>query len=104
MKGSVRGAATLLLDGEPAAEVRHELNNAGLYTSLGTMDPVRGRGLELRLDLGGADLHPGSAPDGTEPGRIVVRRPAPAAALRRVPATGARVLCRAAWDWIEVRR
>lgn len=104
VKGSVRGAATLLLDSEPVAATRHELNNSGLYTSFGTVSPVRGRHHELRLDVGGADLHPGSAPDGTEPGRIVLRRPASDAALRRVPATDARALCRAVWDWVEVRR
>lgn len=104
VEGSVRGAATLRLDGEPVAAVRHELNNSGLYTSFGTVDPVRGRRHELRLDRGGADLHPGSAPDGTEPGRMVLRRPASDTGLRRVPAAGARALCGTAWDWVEVRR
>jgi hypothetical protein len=101
--GSVRGSATLTLDGEVVARRRHMLNNDGGYTSFGLLDPDPGRH-ELRIELGGADLHPGSAPHGSQPGRIVLRRPPSPDALRAVPAPDARALCRGQWDWIEALR
>ena len=101
--GSVRGSATLTVDGEAVASRRHMLNNDGGYTSFGLLDPNPGRH-EVRSELGGADLHPGSAPHGSQPGRIVLRRPPAPDALRTVPAADARALCRGQWDWIEALR
>lgn len=100
--GSLRGTAALLVDGEPVAERRHRLNNEGLYTSFGMLDPPAGEH-RVRVERGGADLHPGSAPDGSQPGRIVLRDPSPGT-LRRVAASTAGQLCGRAWDWIEALR
>ena len=47
----------------------------------------------FELDLGGADLHPGSGGAGPPAGPIVVSRAGPAPPLVRVPARDARKLC-----------
>lgn len=100
VEGSVRGLARLELDGEPIAERRHVLNNEGGYIPFGTVDPTPGSH-ELRVELEGADLVPGSAPDGSTPQRVVLRREPSADAMRAVPAAAARRLCGREWDWIE---
>ena len=101
LRGSVRGLGTLELDGEVVATRRHELSGDGLYTSFGELDPVHGGRHELRIELGGADLHPGSAPVPAVPAPILLRSEPPADALRRVRAADADLLCGKRWDWIE---
>ncbi|HSR95399.1 MAG TPA: hypothetical protein VLK56_11090 [Solirubrobacterales bacterium] len=102
LKGSVRGADQLLVDGHRIGEARQEIDNEGGYVYMGEthLDPGPHR-TELRF--GGADLHPGSggfprpevgpllfAPAGDEAGEIVT-----------VPAAEAERLCGERWDWIE---
>lgn len=98
--GSVRGEATLTVDGQRLASRRHLLNNEGLYVGFGSIATTAGRH-ELALEVAGADLHPGSAPDGSSLGRMVLRREPPADAIHVVPAADARNLCGNSWDWIE---
>jgi hypothetical protein len=102
LKGSVRGSATIYVDGQEVGEVRHELENEGGFIELGQ---VRlGPGVHrARLDFGGADLHPGSggfprprtgpllfSPVKGEVGELV-----------SVGAGESNRLCGKAWDWIE---
>ena len=97
--GSHRGSATLLRDGEPLAERRHQLNPGGLYAGLGELELTAGPNA-LEVELGGADLRPGSAPDGSNPGPLVLREAGPQRLVRADPAHPSR-LCGRRWDWIE---
>jgi hypothetical protein len=99
--GSVRPRVELLLDGEPAGEVRHELNNRGGYVSFGAADLAAGDH-EVELRFGAADLHPGSGGPGLPVGPIVLTRAEAAdSRLVRVESGRARELCGREWDWIE---
>jgi hypothetical protein len=102
LRGSLRPAAELSIDGEEVGEVRHELNNRGGQISFGRVALAPGEH-QLALEVGGADLHPGSAGEAGPVGPLAL---APAggseAALVRVPAARARELCGRPWDWIEV--
>jgi hypothetical protein len=102
LKGSVRGSAELLVDGEVVGDVRHELNNEGGFVDLGEAQLAAGSH-EVELRFGGADMHPGSggfprpptgpllfAPAGEEAGEIV-----------SVPVSEYERLCGKPWDWIE---
>ena len=99
--GSVRSAATLIIDGDPVRQVRHELNNSGQYVSFGEVPLERGaHRIEFRLS--GADLHPGSGGSGVPAGPIVLTSGEAAdSRLVRVPAAAAGRLCGRPWDWIE---
>jgi hypothetical protein len=102
LKGSVRGADELWVDGHEVGEARQELNNEGGYVYMG--ETKLGAGAhKAELRFGGADLHPGSggfprpevgpllfAPAGDEDGELV-----------SVPAGEAASLCGQRWDWIE---
>ena len=102
--GSLRPGVELAVDGEPAAEVRHELNNSGEYVELGTVQLSAGTH-KLEIRIGGADLHPGSAGNAGPIGPLSLSSTDPAdVRLVRVPAARARRLCGRAWDWIEVAR
>ncbi len=59
LAGSVRGSATLLVDGREVGETRHELESDADFIPLGRAHLDKGVH-ETRLELGGADLHPGS--------------------------------------------
>ena len=100
--GSVRGAVDLYLNGSLAGGARHSLQNNGGFVSLGEVELDRG-GYDVRLEFGGADLHPGSggfprpetgpllfAPAGEEAGELVP-----------VSLEDAESLCGKPWDWIE---
>jgi hypothetical protein len=102
LKGSVRGADELYVDGRRVGEVRHEINNEGGYMLMGETRLDAGAH-EAELRFGGADLHPGSggfprpevgpllfAPVGEEGGEIV-----------SIPVEEAESLCGQRWDWIE---
>jgi len=102
LKGSVRGADELLVDGRKVGEARHEINNEGGYIYMGETKLTAGAH-KAELRFGGADLHPGSggfprpevgplllAPVGEEAGE-----------LTSVPASEAESLCGQSWDWIE---
>jgi hypothetical protein len=99
--GSLRPRFEVLIDGEPAGEGRHELNNSGGYVRLGSapLDPGVHR-VEVRI--GGPDLHPGSAGAHGAIGPLVLS-PAEAAdtELVRIAAADYRELCGSEWDWIE---
>ncbi len=100
--GSLRSAAALLIDGEPAGDVRHELNNEGGYVRLGAAELEPGlHSIEVRL--GGADLHPGSGGPADPIGPLALSPSEAADAdLIRVAAAEYRDLCGREWDWIEV--
>ena len=71
--GSVRPHAELRVDGEPAGEVRDQLNNLGQYVRLGEAELGPGTHLiEVRFD--GADLHPGSGGTAGAIGPLVLSR------------------------------
>ncbi len=99
--GSVRPRVDLLIDGRPAGEVRHQLNNAGQFVLLG--DARLGDG-EHRLSIRfhGADLNPGSggAPSPIGPLELSAADPAQDR-LSRVRAGRASTLCGQRLDWIE---
>ena len=95
-------AAELLVDGEPAGEVRHELNNEGGYVRLGAAE------LEPGVHDRGADRRRRPAPGQRRHRR---RDRAARAQLHRGGATPSssgspprrpRSLCGREWDWIEV--
>ena len=66
--GSVRSAAELIVDGEAAGEVRHELNNSGQYVSFGEVPLEAGEHrIELRLPA------PTSIPGAAAAGSLSVR-------------------------------
>jgi hypothetical protein len=99
--GSVRPAAELRVDGEAAGSVRHELNNLGQYVRLGSAR-LRPGTHRIEVEIGDADLHPGS---GGVAGRVgplaLTRKEAADTRLVRVPAAAADRLCGRPWDWIE---
>ena len=100
--GSVRSGAQLFVDGQPAGEVRHELNNEGQYVRLGEAELDPGVH-EVEVRIAGPDLHPGSAGQDGELGPLSMSSTDPAQTrLVSVPASRARSLCGRRWDWIEV--
>jgi hypothetical protein len=99
--GSVRPRVRLLVDGDAAGTARHVLNNSGQYVRLGTARLSAGEH-EIELDLGGADLHPGSAGAVSSIGPLMLSAAAAAdTRLVRVDGDQTRRLCGRAWDWIE---
>lgn len=101
MQGSVRATATLRIDGKEIGGVRHQLNNAGLYVDLGSveLDPGRHR---LEIEFGGADLHPGSARAVDPIGRIALSDRDPSdSKVVRADSANAKSLCGRNWDWVE---
>jgi len=100
IEGSVRGKATLEIDGEEIGSVRHQLNNEGLYAELGSADLSRG-GHEISVSAEGPSLAPGSG--GASDYGIVAIRPETEAELRTVEAADFQELCGETWDWIEAR-
>ena len=100
LEGSVRGKATLEIDGQQAGTVRHLLNNEGLYAELGSAELSAGAH-EISVTVEGSDLAPGSG--GTsDHGAIAVSSQAEEE-LTSVEASGSRELCGETWDWIEAR-
>jgi hypothetical protein len=100
--GSLRPSAEVLVDGGPAGEVRHELNNRGQYILLGSADLSAGEHT-IAVEIAGADLHPGSAGDSGALGPVALSSTeAASTSLVRVPAADAASLCGKPWDWIEV--
>jgi hypothetical protein len=101
--GSIRPDSRLLIDGEPVGEMRHELNNQGGYVGFGTV-ALEARTHDVALEVGGADLHPGSAGGAGPSGPLVLSlTEAATTRLVEVPADEAASLCGRPWDWIEVR-
>ncbi len=101
--GSVRPEVELEVDGEPAGEVRHELNNQGQFVRLGAAQLEPGEH-ELAIRFGGADLHPGSGGVGGPIGPLILAAgDASSERLVRVAAGDAQRLCGRAWDWIQLR-
>ncbi len=102
LQGSVRGEATLVIDGEEVETVRHFLNNEDLYTELGSVDLSAGEH-EISAEEGGSDLAPGSG-GATENGDLAIGPgPETEAELTTVPIADASKLCGQTWDWIEAR-
>ncbi len=99
---SIRPRAELFVDGEAIGTVRHELNNFGQYTALGTtaLDP----GIhQVELRLSGPDLGPGSGGVSDPVGPLVLSGTEAAdSRLVEVKAAEAESLCGREWDWIEV--
>jgi hypothetical protein len=102
--GSVRPQVDLEVDGEPAGEVRHQLNNEGEYVQLGSVRLARGAHT-LKVNFHGADLHPGSGGAPSPIGPLVLSRQDPADERVAHLGTGeAPHLCGKRWDWIEAVR
>jgi hypothetical protein len=102
LKGSVRGQATLMVDGEEVSSVRHLLNNDGLYAELSRVDLTAGEH-EVSVDLGGSDLAPGSGGGELAGGLAIGPDPEAESDIQTVHAADAQGLCGRTWDWIEVR-
>ena len=102
--GSLRPATVARIDGREIGDVRGELNNRGGYVALGSAALARGTH-RIEIDVGGSDLHPGSAGDAGPLGPLALSSTtASTARLVRVPADRAATLCGRSWDWIEVAR
>jgi len=102
LMGSVRGAVDLYLDGQLAGGARHVLSNDGGFVPLGEVELDRGV-YAVRLDLGGADLHPGSGGFPRPEAGPLLFSPASgrAGTLVSVPIAQAERLCGKPWDWAE---
>jgi hypothetical protein len=102
LEGSIRGEATLIVDGERGGTVRHLLNNDGLYADIGTVDLSAGEH-EILVEVGGRDLAPGSG-GASDYGSIAIGPgPGAEAELTTVEASDFRSLCGRTLDWIEAR-
>ena len=100
--GSLRPATVARIDGREIGDVRGELNNRGGYVALGTAELARGSH-RIEIDVGGSDLHPGSAGDAGPLGPLALSSTtASTTRLVHVPADRAATLCGRPWDWIEV--
>ncbi|HEX2266112.1 MAG TPA: hypothetical protein VHH14_07495, partial [Solirubrobacterales bacterium] len=101
--GSVRSRAELLIDGEVAGGVRHQLDYSGVFIPLGDAALSSGEH-ELTVRFGGPDLHPGSAGLSAAVGPLIVSSvDAAGAQVDRIPAEDAEErICGRSWDWIEV--
>jgi hypothetical protein len=101
--GSVRPSVELVVDGEPAGEVRHELNNYGQYVRFAEVELARGEH-RFELSFAGPDHRPGSGGRGFPVGPVALTATEAAdSRLVRVAAADARTLCGREWDWIESR-
>lgn len=98
--GSIRPSATLLVDEGKAGEVRQQLNTRGNYIGFGPVSLRRGRHT-FAVQLGGADLYPGSAGSAGPLGPLAISSPGEGHGLLTVPAARARSLCGRRWDWVE---
>ena len=118
--GSIRPKADLFIDGREIGSVRHELEQTGSFTELGTASLAPGRHT-IAIRFHGSDLHPGSEPvelpsdlsaQASGPSVSLVRPYAlgPLALSDQDPATSkisyfsphqASRLCGRPWDWIE---
>ena len=104
LRGSVRPRLEVTVDGFPAGDVRHQLENAGQYVRIGSAHLGRGSHL-VAIHFDGADLHPGSGGAPAPVGPLVLSvGDAAETRIVRVPATRAAELCRRSWDWIERAR
>jgi hypothetical protein len=103
LEGSVRARLTLEIDGRAVGEVRHQLNNRGLFVRLGEARLRAGRHV-LTVRSAGSDLHPGSA--GHLPPMVSLLLTSSDASQARVlevsPEAATRRLCGRRWDWIEL--
>jgi hypothetical protein len=101
--GSVRPRVELLIDGRPAGEVRHQLNNAGLYVRLGQSQLEPGTH-DITVRFSDADLHPGSGGTSRSIGPLVLSdSDSSDSTVVDLPAAEAeRRLCGRQWDWIEL--
>jgi hypothetical protein len=100
--GSFRGTVELLVDGRRIAGARHQLNNAGQYTPLGSVVLAPGRH-DVVLRAGGADLHPGSGGPMllAGPGPVLLSRDSDDATPVVVDPAQATSLCGRRLDWVE---
>ena len=99
--GSVRPLVDLEIDGRPAGQVRHELNNDGEYVELGSSRLVPGEHT-VTIDFHGADLHPGSGGPPSPIGPLVLSAQDPAdTRVLGFSRPDASRLCGRTWDWIE---
>ena len=99
--GSLGSPAELLLGGTGMGRVDPQVNNAGLYVSLGDAGLAAGEHVaELQVEEGG--LAPGARVETAPPSSLVLRPAgAGAAPVRRIAPARARTLCGRTWDWIE---
>jgi hypothetical protein len=100
LRGSVRGEVELRAGGAEVGSARHELNHEGGFVRLGDVELPAGEA-ELRVELGGADLHPGSGGPAPDAGPLVLESAREAGPMERVDPEEARELCGRRWDWIE---
>ncbi len=99
--GALRQSATLSVDAEEVGSVRHQLNTPGNYLAFGIV-PLQKGPHRVVVEIGGPDLHPGSAGIDGLLGPLVLARPSGNPPLTYLPPEQAAQLCGRAWDWIEV--
>lgn len=101
LRGSVRPQVDLLVDGQPAGEVRGQLNNTGEYVELGAAHLEAGEHT-VTVRFHGADLHPGSGGPPAAIGPLALSDQDYAdTKVSYYPARQADRLCGRRWDWIE---
>jgi hypothetical protein len=100
LKGSFQPVTKLLLDGKLVGEAREELNYAGEYHYFGQAPVSKGKH-RLRLEYGGADLHPGSAARGFAVGPLTLSEADSKETIRIIRPDDARSLCGKRLDWVE---
>jgi hypothetical protein len=102
LEGSVMPELEARVDGERVGAVRGRLANRGGWVLLGSVTLAPGRH-RIEVELGGADLHPGSNGPVETSGRVALS--AAEAGDARIVAVHPRragELCGREWDWIEV--
>jgi hypothetical protein len=98
--GSFRDRLRLFVDGRVVADVRDQLNSAGLYTPLNSA-PLRVGAHRVALRYGGQDFHPGSGGFQFGLGPLMLSRGGDAVPVIDVAFANARKLCGKDLDWIE---
>jgi hypothetical protein len=100
LRGSVRGEATLVVDGQSAGTAGHVLNNDGGYLSLAEVD-LEGGSSTASVRLGGSDLHPGSGGPQAALGPLVLGPSRTDLEPVSTPRGEWRRLCGERLDWVE---
>jgi hypothetical protein len=102
--GSFRSRVRAFLDGRLVADERDYLNDGSHYAPLGAAELAAGLH-DVRLDVSGPDLHPGSGGYPVGMGPLVLGRSAGDGAVVEVASAAAeKTLCGRRLDWVEALR
>jgi hypothetical protein len=98
--GSFRDELQVYVDGRKVADERHQLNNAGQYTPVGSVALTEGTH-HIRIHYGGPDYSPGSGGVQFGMGPLALSSDSDDGPLLSVSPSNARTLCGRSLDWIE---